>query len=129
MSTMNGWPTQTDFPQWMRDVVRDIAELKRRSKPTAAAVLGPGLGPWATLLNDWNDEVTLYNGIFYCDVNSQNSPDEDVRWIGTVMATPDGDGVMEVAALDSVGLPARHMRSFTTDAAGGRSFTAWAVVT
>lgn len=123
---MDGWTTPHDGAELLGQMSRQIDLQDRRTRiPNAAQILGPGLGPRATLLADWNAEETTFNGIFYSDVGSLNSPNPAKQWIGLVQATAVGDGTMQLMEMD-VADPEEWVRTFTANPSGSRTFTAWA---
>lgn len=130
MSAENGWAPPSDFTEMFRDQGREITQLQRRNRtPRARDILGPGIAARAVQLLDWNAEETTFNGIFYSLAGAQNSPDPAAAWIGQVLATPDGSGVMhvvEMATSSYDGAEAReYRRGWRTLANATRQFTAW----
>lgn len=122
--SMSGWSTPEDMGTWMGDQKRQVDELARRVRvPNARQIMGPGLGPWAVRLFDWNDEKTLYNGVFYSEVASLNSPDIAKAWIGDSWATQDGRGVQQVTEIGTSHPVWR--RSFSTAPGATAVFTPW----
>lgn len=119
----SGWPAADDFGQFVTDNERNINELKRRTRiPSARQIMGPGLGPYAVQLFDWNDPKTLYNGVFYSEDGAANAPGSGV-WIGSNWCTPDGRGIQTARALAS---PTDEMvRTFVATPSGTPTFTAW----
>jgi hypothetical protein len=124
--SMSGWSTPEDMGTWMADQGRKTGELERRVRvPSAKQILGPGLGPWAVRLFDWNDEKTLYNGVFYSEVGAANSPDPTKAWIGSSWATQDGRGAQEVTQVGT-SRPV-YRRTFATAPGATPVFTPWFV--
>jgi len=74
---------------------------RRPSINTAADLLGPGLGPQAVFISDWNGDETAFNGIFYSDVGAQNSPDSARRWMGMSMVDANGNGYQRIVEYNS----------------------------
>lgn len=122
---MNGWPAPHDMSGYMSTTDRQLAQLTRRTGvPQAAQILGPGLAAHAIQLIDWNDPKTAFNGIFWSDVDSLNSPDPDRPWIGVVESTLNGDGVVTVIEMGPED-PEEWRRTVVADVNGVRTFGAW----
>lgn len=122
--SMSGWSTPEDMGTWMNDQRRQTDELSRRVRvPSAKQILGPGLGPWAVRLFDWNDEKVLYNGVFYSEAGATNSPDGARAWIGSSWATQDGRGTQEITEIGS-SYPI-YRRTFSTAPGATPVFTPW----
>lgn len=82
---------------WMRDIETRILHEERRPQiRNAADIMGPGLGPKTMQLVDWNDDATTFNGFFWSDVNSRNSPDANKQWMGYNLVNADGSGYQRV---------------------------------
>src|SRR6478735_2775848 len=123
---MSGWPMPADPGTWMSDVDRRLTQQARRGASSAAGILGPGLGPHATLVADWNSETATFNGIFYSEVDALNGPDDTRRWMGFCRSTEGVDGVMDLVEFgEDVVDPIRYTRTFTTTVAGIRTYGAW----
>lgn len=111
---------------WMRSQERRTSQQERRPAPrTAQELLGPGIGPSAVLVNDWNDEITAFNGMFYSTPGAFNTPDNTHGWIGWVLVDADGTGLQRVHRYGSDIGGTAQVRGFTTPASGTRVFTAW----
>jgi len=123
----SSWPVSQDLSQYVGDNERRVAALERRTRiPKASQILGPGIAPWAVRLFDWNDDTTLYNGIFYSELGALNSPNSTKRWIGTSYATAEGSGVQEVVEFgDGVTAPEEWRRLFAASPGSTRVFGAW----
>ncbi len=108
-----------------------IGQLQRRPPIRQASdLLGPGFGPTATLIQDWNDDQTAFNGFFYSIAPSvHNGPDATVSWAGITIAEVDGTfGVQRVWAshTSSPDIPREYYRTWRDPSASGiRSYTAW----
>lgn len=116
-----------DFADWMRSMERRLIALERRPAVHAAAqLLGPGIGPQATLTSDWNDEATLFNGMFYSAPGAQHSPDDARGWIGWSLVDADGSGYQRVASYGADPSPGEaYTRGFTSLVGASRTFSAW----
>lgn len=125
--SMSGWGAATTGESYVQDTERRLNELGRRTRlPNAKQILGPGIAPWAVQVFDWNDERTLYNGIWYSEVGALNTPDDDFRWIGTTYATQDGRGVQIVRSMGvSVTGVDEYVRRFWTAAGATPTYGPW----
>jgi hypothetical protein len=62
--------------------------LERRPAVTSATqILGPGAGPFAVLLNDWDEEEGTFTGIYCSEPGSRHAPDapagaSTMYWMG-----------------------------------------------
>lgn len=135
MSGMSGHRTLITTEDWMRDMEkRTLHDYRRPQIRTASDLMGPGLGPRAIELRDWNDEATTFNGFFYSTPGAQNTPDTTRYWMGYVVANEFGAGYMLVYeyALDPTvaTVPVRtYLRNFQTIPGSLRSFGAWVPMT
>jgi hypothetical protein len=116
---------------WMRDVEkRSMHEGRRPQIRTASDLMGPGLGPQAVEIRDWNDEVTTFNGFFFSTPGAQNSPDGNRYWMGYVIADESGNGIMRVyeytpdSPIPSAP-PLMLYRNFKTTPGSLRTFGPW----
>lgn len=95
------WRIPIDFSSWMTQIEKRVMRVERRPAITnATQLLGPGAGPYAVLLNDWNDEAGTFNGVFYSEPGAANAPpptydeadDTTWRWwIGETFGYQDED--------------------------------------
>jgi len=84
---------------WMRDVEKRLINQERRpSASPAEDLVGPGVGTYARLVEDWNAQGPVVNGFFYSYAGRRvfNSPDDTKDWVGLVLADPDGHGFQQV---------------------------------
>lgn len=127
MGGQNNWPQNITMNDWMRDMEKRILHEERRPQiRTASDLLGPGFGPYAIRVLDWNDDVTGFDGFFWADTGSRNSPDPAKAWMGQTVANSDGSGYQLVTDYGSTAVPPpRFIRTFTSPAGGARVFTAW----
>lgn len=85
------------FESWMRAMERRMSTQERRVQiSTASDLMGPGVGPNATEISDWNNEVIAFNGFYFSAPGSINSPDPAEAWMGFSIADPDGVGYQRV---------------------------------
>lgn len=119
------------FDDTFGDVQKRILQQETRPQiRTAADLLGPGLAPYAVLLQDWNDDATSFNGIFYSEPGAVNGPDRTSFWMGTSHASPDGFGIQRVAqyfGLTGNLLGQEWSRRFYDPGTSDRAYSAWAL--
>lgn len=98
----NSWRIPTDFTMWVQQTDKRMMRQERRPAITnATQILGPGAGPFAVLLNDWNEEGATFNGTFYSEPGAVNAPDTEgdppgtastMYWLGETFGTQNEDG-------------------------------------
>lgn len=116
----------TDMDGWMRDKERRTTRQERRPAPrTAQELLGPGIGPSAILVADWNDDVTTFNGMFYSQVGAINTPDPTHAWIGLSLVDADGNGLQRVQRYGADVGGSVMKRGFSSPTGSTRVYTAW----
>lgn len=117
----------TSAPDWLRGQERRMRAQERRPAPRSAQeLLGPGIGPSAVLVSDWNDDLTAFNGMFYSPVGALHSPDPTHGWIGWSLIDADGSGLQRVQRYGSDVGGTAQIRGFTSPAGSTRVYTAWA---
>lgn len=97
MGTPTNWSHPEDLSTWMRHQEKRVMHESRRPQISQASdLLGPGFGPQATYLSDWNAEEARFNGFFYSDGDATNAPTSDPEvWLGLVISS--GEHVQQVA--------------------------------
>lgn len=112
----------------LRDHSKRVTHLERRRQITSAdELLGPGFGPAALQVMDWNSEEASFNGYFFSEVGAINSPNTMKAWIGFTITTGGDDtnerGLQRVwSYMDS------HLREYTRTwvlGTTGRLYGAW----
>lgn len=94
----NSWRIPINFEMWVQQIEKRIMRVERRPAVThASQILGPGAGPFAILLNDWNEESATFNGIYYSAPDARNTPDDPagastMHWLGETFGAEDVDG-------------------------------------
>jgi hypothetical protein len=97
------WPIAQTFVDVQRQQQKRTRHEERRPQISKASdLLGPGLAPTAVMLVDWNAPETLFNGIFYSDPGSLNSPDGTLAWMGQTYMNSDGYGYQQVVRYSAV---------------------------
>lgn len=131
MGVSNNWPQAITFADYLRTQEKKVMHEERRPRiNTAADLLGPGLGPRAVYLQDWNADEATFNGIFYSEAGGViNSPDDTAHWIGLSLGENNGYGIQQVWEHRTTPptLPIRSFRRRFYDPGGGgsRSYTPW----
>jgi hypothetical protein len=126
MGTPKNHPVNVTMNDWMRSQEKRVMHEERRPRVTTAAdILGPGFGPTATPLLDWNAEEARFNGFFYSEGDATNAPHDDAMlWMGTVIST--GHHAIQVVYSHGDGPIEQWMRSVHIHENNLPSFTAWA---
>lgn len=119
---------------WMRRIEKRLMHEERRPQiRTASDLMGPGLGPKAVQLFDWNDDITLFNGFFWSEPGpAQHSPDNTKHWMGYNVVNLNGNGyqrVYEYRDATDTSTVATWVRRFRTPPGLSRVFEAWVQAT
>lgn len=115
----------TDGNDWMRDKERRMKALeRRRGVPSIEERLGHGIAPKARHVVDWNDPSLLANGWYYSDILTVNTPDPMRPWVGQVVITYTGQGIMQAWSSDAAAVD-EYTRQFTYDGVNLPTFTPW----
>lgn len=128
------WRQALSGEDWMREMEKRILHEERRpAVRTASDLMGPGLGPYSVLINDWNADETTFNGLFHSDPGALHTPDSARYWMGTSQATAGGYGLQRVTEYrDGTTTPTwqTYLRKFWTLTPGAtRQFSAWVLGT
>lgn len=92
----------------------------------ASDLLGPGFGPTATELLDWNADEAAFNGFFWSLADSLHSPNNAVQWAGLAIAEDENiRGVQVVWQAEPGNAPAMFVRRWDEAVDEGRSYTPW----
>ncbi len=88
MATPNNWPQAQGLGDWMRGQEKRMMREERRPRVQSASdLLGPGFGPHATTVTDWNSEAARFNGFFHSDGSASNTPAPAVvAWHGLTVS-------------------------------------------
>lgn len=134
---MSTRPQPTDYQGWMRAAERRMTSQERRPHPSVASdLLGPGIGPTAVEISDWNSDVIGFNGFFFSQPGAINSPDTTKHWLGFSLADTNGIGYQRIMVYrDPVSegtsnpFPAWpgviYTRSFYAADGSARAYSAW----
>lgn len=131
MTGYQSWHPVISMDDWMRQQEKRTLHQERRPHVTQASdLLGPGAGPYAIQIWDWNDDAAAFNGIFFAnpDDGQVHSPDDSAFWIGETFGTEDGVGFQRLTEIfpdGTVGTVRVKRRQFITPA-GLRVYSAWA---
>lgn len=128
MSVPRNHPEPESMGEWMNQrVKREMHEARRPVIRRASDLLGPGFGPYAIEVRDWNSEETTFNGFYFSEPGALHSPDFDLIWLGLCIGTPIGHGVQQLFshAISGDVPPERYIRSFHTHGTETPIFSAW----
>src|SRR6478752_56618 len=119
---------------WARGLEKRLLHEERRpAVSTAADIMGPGLGPFAVQLFDWNIDEATFNGMWFSEPGALNAPSVSDYWAGYSVGSDVGYGIQVVTQYrERVGEtpsdwePNRFVRRFYTPLAGvQRSYSGW----
>lgn len=124
---VTGWNQPTSAKDYFRDVDKNLDRQERRPVVRRASdLLGPGFGPYAQVVGDWNEDTAAFTGFFYSEPGALNSPDNLLHWIGQVISTPSGFGVQRLWQVHESGWPLPiYERKFTNVSGSGRNYSGW----
>lgn len=128
MGGQNGGRQALTFNDWQHDLEkRQLSQERRPVIRSAADLMGPGLGPTAVQLVDWNDDATAFNGLYFSEPGALNGPDSTSYWMGTVEVTEDGVGFQRVRRYIVSGddVLEEWGRVFADPGTGARDYSAW----
>lgn len=118
-------PQPQNFSDWMRDSERRMAQVERHGQiRSAKQLLGPGFGPYAMELQDWNSPDAIFTGQFFSRPGGLNSPDTAEWWVGETLSVPEGHGV-QFATRIVTGASETFSRRFSS-LTGTVTFESWA---
>lgn len=89
MASPKGHPVPQTMDDWMRSQEKRTMHEERRPRvATAQDLLGPGFGPRATRISDWNVEEARFNGFFWSTGDALNTPAANyMAWMGLAITT------------------------------------------
>lgn len=113
MSNPTNWPIVTDAETYFRHQEKRVLHEQRRPIVGHGNIVGPGISPLASEVDDWNDDVCRTNGYFWSAYDAPNAPPptlegpyEDVEttnyWVGHVVSRGD-EGYQSLRLLNSDG--------------------------
>lgn len=86
MTTPKGWRPVIDGDDWMRHMEKSVMHEERRPRiQQASDLLGPGMGPHAMALEDWNAPEAQFNGFWLAD-NARHGPNPNGLFLGVTIA-------------------------------------------
>lgn len=126
MPTTN-WNQPTNAGDYFRQIDKQMDRQERRpSLRQASDILGPGFGPYAQQVVDWNSDTAAFTGFFYSEPGAVNSPDALVWHIGQVISIPGGFGIQRVWQFHETDWPLPIWeRRFNNFSGSGRTYSAW----
>lgn len=129
-STQN-WSIPTDARQHFQQTEKRLGWEERRPRITKASdIMGPGLGPYATTLDDLDGETAAFNGMWFIPVGTPGSPDSVKNLIGYTVADPLNGGMQYASTFEGADAPFDHYcRGFEYAVTGGtRFYSAWETI-
>lgn len=129
MGGVDSWRQPVNLgDRWSQMEKKILSESRRPQIERASDLLGPGAGPYAVQIKDWNADEAVFVGVFYADPNEGqvNSPDDSKFWMGETFGTQFGDGFQRLTEFFPVAIPSpgRYERRFTSTT-GVRVYSAW----
>lgn len=128
MAVNNAGRQVASMDDWMRNIEKRLMREERRPQVRDASdLVGPGVGPYARPVEDWNFDPQV-NGWFYSEAfTTANSPDDTVPWMGYAEASPFGEGLQHVWQYKDYEAPPpdAYIRTFVTNDDGSRDFSPW----
>lgn len=99
MSTPKEWRPTDSLEDYFGHLDKRVGHQERSTSITTARdLLGPGFGPHATQLLDWNSTTGRFNGMWFTD-NALNSPGPGA-FLGWSVASVDGHTVQVAVSHD-----------------------------
>lgn len=134
MGGANGWRFVDSSDDYFRQNEKRLLHEERRPRITSASdLLGPGAGPHAVQIQDWNMDEATFNGLFFSAANRViNSPDNAAYWMGQTMGTEDGYGLQTLFEYRTAGINdpiRRFVRRFATPGGSIRLYSDWVDIT
>jgi hypothetical protein len=74
MTNPANWPIVTDADAYFRQNEKRLLHEQRRPVVGHGNIVGPGIAPKASQLDDWNDDVAATNGYFWAWNLTPNGP-------------------------------------------------------
>lgn len=129
MAGHNSWRQMVNYGDWMGQIEKRLLNVERQPVISHATdLLGPGAGPYAVQIKDWNADEATFVGVFYSNPTEgqANSPDNNRYWMGETFGTEFGDGFQRLTEFSPLALvsPDRFQRRFTT-IGGVRLYSDW----
>lgn len=93
MGGQNAYRIIQSTDDWMREMEKRLFHEERRpSIRSSSDLMGPGLGPFAVKIMDWNDEITHFNGFYYSEPGALHTPNDNKYWMGYNLVNSGGRG-------------------------------------
>lgn len=131
MSGSQNWLIPTTAEEFFSHQNRRIGQEERRpSVRKASDILGPGIAPFATPVDDMDGDTAAFNGFWILEPGAGNTPDITKWWVGQTIADQFNGGTQMLSTFrpdDAVG--GQHllmMRSFSiAPDSPARFYSAW----
>lgn len=100
MSSQGGWRFETDAVDYFGNQKKKLDVADRRPVVRRAAdLVGPGIGPEAVRLPDFDGQLASLNGLYSAEANTPNAPVLNERFVGYVVADSELGGVQVFTSL------------------------------
>lgn len=124
----NNYPIVTDADGYFRQNEKRLMHEERRPMvKTASDILGPGIAPYAVLIDHWNADEATFNGVFWTEPGDTGAPDLTHWWVGKTEASEDGFGIQQVMTFHDSLLfpPITRRRQFYDPGNGNITYSNW----
>ena len=128
MGDVQNWRTETDASDYFGQQKKQLQVADRRPVIRRASdLVGPGIGSYATRVEDFNALLVTFNGFYSALVGALNAPNETENFVGLVASDAELGGVQMFTGLTS---GARYQRTFNRSPADPEliGWTAWVEV-
>lgn len=124
MTTPKGNRPVVGADDWMRSVEKRVGAEERRPRIVKASdLLGPGFGPYAVELADWNSSTARLNGLWVSS-DAANAPTDTGVYAGLTVCAQEGHG-MQLAASHDGDQAVLYARQVHTHEAQAPSYSVW----
>lgn len=113
MPDSENWRTEVTGLDYLTHQKKKLSVADRRPlirKPSD--IVGPGIGPSATRVTDWNDVLATFNGFFSSAAGATNAPEATLPYVGFVVSDSTLGGAQELFALTTDPSEKRYRRVF-----------------
>lgn len=124
----NNWTVPTDLGTYLDQQARRQGQEERRPQIRKASdLLGPGFAPFAVPVDDLDDDVAAFNGLFITAPGAANTPDITKWWVGETIATQANGGTQTFSTFRALDAPhITMMRGFeVAPDSSQRFYSAW----
>ena len=126
MTESANWRTPIDAADFFgHQKKQDQIEKRRPVIRRAADLVGPGIGPAATRITDFNDTLATFNGFFSAEAGAANAPTTGQAYVGWVSADAELGGVQVFVGLENNNTYRRSFRRNPADSQTIYWFPSW----